>query len=501
MDETTDPRLEFARRLRALQEKVGLSVRRLEVESERTPRRRKEERLRLKRSTIAGMTSRERPVRPLVANFEVFVDTCLRVAAERNIALPPDIGDRRVWDEAYRELRERLDNRPRRPITRSTPSKDEETPPLRPEPSDLATPRLTRRRLIVATPIVLAAVAGTSVALSGWLRGSAGSSPERSSPAADGAYSPLGRLLSPRLAVDDPVWSVATGMLGGEPVAVVGRGDGTVQLWNPMTGRARGNPVPAHEKPVYSIALSAPMAVSASSDGTLRVWDLRTEPPVSTLLGERLEVGINSVALGNSRGATVAVSASDDRTVRIWDPANPAAAGQPIGEKLDFEVKSVAVGTVNGRTVAVSGSEDGTIRLWDVDGGQDVRLLGAHQARVRAVAIGAVRDRTLAVTGGEDGTILTWDLNAPEPTGTPLGDKINNAVKCVAVGSVKGRTVAVASSDDSAIRLWDLATGRPYGAGLTGPDTAAESIAIGHLGDATMVVTGHWDGAIWTWSL
>jgi hypothetical protein len=51
-----------------------------------------------------------------------------------------------------------------------------------------------------------------------------------------------------------------------------------------------------------------------------------------------------------------------------------------------------------------------------------------------------------------------------------------------------------------AIRIWGLYTGNPYGNGLTGPATAAESIAITTIDGRALVVSGHWDGTIWTWN-
>ena len=495
-----NPRVQFARRLRALQEATGLSIRQLEVESGRTPRRRNEDKLRLKRSTIAGMINRERPVRPQLANFEVFVDTCLRVASEKGVTLPAGLGDRDTWDDAYRRLREDVDRYPRSsaslPVTDQSPV-DEEPHGITPE---IAKPFFTRRMVLIAAPAVLAVATGTAL-IPGWLSRPASSNNETYSPADDGSYSSLGRLLSAPLAKDDPVWSVAVAALNGEPLAIVGRADGTVQLWNPITGRARSNPLAAHDKPVYSVAIDPPVAVSGSVDGTLRLWDLTTDPPTSSRIGDPLGGGINSVALGAAGDRRFAVSAGDDRTVRVWDLAMAAPTGQVLGERLDTEVKSVAVGTVNGTAVAVSGSADGTVRLWDVADRRLIRLLGAHQTTVWTVAIGAVRDKVLAVSGSEDGFVRSWDLTAPEPTGTVLGDRIYNAVKTVAIGTVKGAVVAIAGSNDSAIRIWDLITGRPYGKGLTGPEKGAESIAIGTFAGRAVVVSGHWDGTIWTWSL
>ncbi|MEV0459748.1 WD40 repeat domain-containing protein [Catellatospora methionotrophica] len=535
MDEIADPRIEFAVRLQALREAAGLSVRQLVIESAQTPRRRDEPAIRLKRSTIAGMMSLTRPVRPEPANFEVFVDTCLRVAAIQDRPLPPELADRQAWDDAYRQLRDHVDRHPRatggytvaaarlpaRPARREEPPHLER--PLPQEDADPADPVAgpsgrtgraafrtaglvpTRRQVLLATPLVLAGAAIPLV-----LRATLGSPTPQgrpttidtgaAPPAGDPAYESRGVLLSPPIAADNPVWSVAVGMVAGEPVALVGRADGTVQRWDPVTRTARGIPLTGHRKPVYSIALSPPLAVSVSVDGTMRIWDLTADPMTSVQAGETLAGGINSVGVGRVGDVLVAVSGGDDRTVRTWTPDTPSEPGTVLGEQLDAEVNSVAVGTLHGVTVAVSGGRDGTVRLWDLTARRAVQLLGSHQAAVWAMAIGTVNGRTTAVSGSEDGEIRSWDLTAPTPGGRSL-TRGTVAVKTIAIGTLDGRTVAVCGSDDSRIRVWDLATGQPYGAGLTGPQTAAEAIAVGDLDGRTVVVSGHWDGSIWTWRM
>src|SRR5918999_1801590 len=110
--EGSDPRFGFAERLRALKNAVGVSFRTLEIESERTLRRRPgSPPLRLRDSTIEGMISSTNPVCPKLENFEVLIDTCLRLARQDGRILPDDLNNRDIWDKYYRELLENLAKR------------------------------------------------------------------------------------------------------------------------------------------------------------------------------------------------------------------------------------------------------------------------------------------------------------------------------------------------------------------------------------------------------
>ena len=72
-----------------------------------------------------------------------------------------------------------------------------------------------------------------------------------------------------------------------------------------------------HADSVHGVALSGDgrRAVSASSDQTLKVWDVETGRELPTLHGHTSYV--NGVALsGDGRRA---VSASSDQTLKVWD--------------------------------------------------------------------------------------------------------------------------------------------------------------------------------------
>ncbi|WP_049570586.1 ABC transporter substrate-binding protein [Nonomuraea sp. SBT364] len=180
-----DARAGFARRLRALKDAVEVSVRELEVASAATPRRRAgRPPLRLKRSTIDGMISRTRPVCPRQEHFEVFVDTCLRIAGQTGRSLPGELADRQAWDTAYRDLLVgmagmRSANRSaadavRRLRTADLPPAGDRAdgPEVTPdrEPADLGRAERPRHRLRMGSVLVRRAVvlALTGVAVAAW---------------------------------------------------------------------------------------------------------------------------------------------------------------------------------------------------------------------------------------------------------------------------------------------------------------------------------------------
>ena len=69
-----------------------------------------------------------------------------------------------------------------------------------------------------------------------------------------------------------------------------------------------------------------PVAISGSSGGTVRVWDLATGAPVGDPFTGHTR-GVTAVAAAELDGRPVAISGSSDRTVRVWDLAARARSG------------------------------------------------------------------------------------------------------------------------------------------------------------------------------
>jgi WD40 repeat protein len=267
--------------------------------------------------------------------------------------------------------------------------------------------------------------------------------------------------------------------------AVSASGDGTLRVWDLTTGRAL-HVLSGHAQPVNAVAVTADggRAVSASDDGTLRAWDLATGRALHVLTGH---VGrVNAVAVTPDSGR--AVSASDDNTIRVWDLATGQALHPPFVHG-DL-VTAVAVTPGGGRAVSASG--DGTLRAWDLATGQALHVLTGHAGRVNAVVV--TPDGGRAVSASDDGTLRVWDLDAGQALHVLTGHA--GRVNAVVVTPDGGR--AVSASDDGTLRVWDLEAGRVLHA-LTGHEQWVSAVAV--TPDGGRAVSGSRDKTVRVWDL
>ncbi len=231
------------------------------------------------------------------------------------------------------------------------------------------------------------------------------------------------------LASQATLWSAAFSPDGNH--IVTASEDGTARIWDAATGEPIGAVLKGHKGDVFSAAFSPDgnRIVTASGDGTARIWDAATGEPIGApLTGHEKEV--NSAAF--SRDGKRIVTASMDGTARIWD----AETGQPIGEPLnvrgianglapdtrrriiiDYAVVSAAF-SPDGKRI-VTASDDNTARLWDAATGEAIGapFIG-HDERVLSAAFSP--DGKRIVTASLDGTARIWDAETGQQVGAPL---------------------------------------------------------------------------------
>ncbi len=161
----------------------------------------------------------------------------------------------------------------------------------------------------------------------------------------------------------------------GSLLAIGGFG-ADVTLWNLATDTQVGEFT--HLEPALAVSLSpngSQLAVASGS--SIFLWDVATQMQVAELQGHDATVrGVNYFPDGQR-----IVSASIDGTARIWD----LASGTVVAELRQASAVRVAVTDRAGELVA-TGADDGSVSLWDASSGVELLSFSAHATPVTALS-------------------------------------------------------------------------------------------------------------------
>jgi eukaryotic-like serine/threonine-protein kinase len=214
-----------------------------------------------------------------------------------------------------------------------------------------------------------------------------------------------------------------------------------------------------HDGPVTHVAFAPDglRFVTASQDGTARLWDTSTGRPVTAPMQHDDRVLYATFCpLGEH-----IVTAGADGTARIWCAKNAALT---VPALVHHEAVSHAAFSHDGAHV-VTTSWDGTARLWDTSTGMQVTEPMLHDDRVLYATFCPLGKRL--VTTSLDDSARIWNAE----TGALIArlsaeDRSehgnDSAIKLVrhAAFSPNGQQVVTAHGDNTA-RVWDVTNGQP----------------------------------------
>jgi WD40 repeat protein len=261
--------------------------------------------------------------------------------------------------------------------------------------------------------------------------------------------------------------------------------DGTLKVWDLNTGRTLAALV-GHALGVNACAVTTDgrRVVSASMDGTLKLWDLDSGCVLATL--EDRAGWVTTCAV--SPDGRYVISASDDSALTVRDLETGRVLATLRGHT---GVVRGCVLTTDGRRV-VSASDDGTLKVWNLETGIALASLNGHTRPVRACAV--TSDGRRVVSASEDGTLKVWDLERGCATATLEGHALG-VTACATTAD--GRRV-ISGSEDRTLRIWDLESGRAL-ATLEGHTGWVMACAV--TADGRRVVSASHDGTLKVWNL
>jgi RNA polymerase sigma factor (sigma-70 family) len=206
-----------------------------------------------------------------------------------------------------------------------------------------------------------------------------------------------------------------------------------------------------HKAPVIGVVFSPDgrRALTASSDASVRLWDVATGKEVRRLIGH--VIGARSVAFSPDGKRALSTGDNPDRTVRLWDLET--GIEQQCFEGNEAPVHGVAF-LPDGKRCLFGCSADKRLRLLDIDSGNELQRFEGHTDNVSGLALS--RDGKRFISCGLDGTVRLWDLD----NGTELRQFPGHTGQVWSVAMSPDGKQAISAGEDREIRLWDLESGK-----------------------------------------
>jgi len=230
--------------------------------------------------------------------------------------------------------------------------------------------------------------------------------------------------------------------------------DGSLRLWDLNFGTTTRRFI-GHGKDVLSVAFSVDnrQIVSGSRDRTIKLWNTLGECKYS--IDYAHNDWVSCVRFSPNTQNPIIVSAGWDKTVKVWNLTNCKLRSNLTGHT--GYINSVTVSPDG--SLCASGGRDGTAKLWDLNEGK--RLTSLEEAGQKDIvnALAFSPNRYWLVSGTDNGVVV-WDLESKQPIttlnlenyGPEFGAKKNP--RCTSLAWSPDGNTLFAGYDDDVIRVW-----------------------------------------------
>ncbi len=181
---------------------------------------------------------------------------------------------------------------------------------------------------------------------------------------------------------------------------VTASNDGTARVWDAATGEPLAPPM-VHGGEVARAGFdpSGTRILTRSGDGTAALWEAETAKRLATFThGE----GVAKAVL-NADGSKVLVAGGE--TARVW-----FASGEPVSPLMRTGAAPRDAGFGPGGRFVWTAGRDGRVRFWNPASGEELSNPINHGAALLRAALSP--DARLAATAGADGFVAVWQRDA-----------------------------------------------------------------------------------------
>ncbi|KAK4280838.1 hypothetical protein QN277_012408 [Acacia crassicarpa] len=180
---------------------------------------------------------------------------------------------------------------------------------------------------------------------------------------------------------------------------ISGSTDCSVKIWDPsLRGSELRATLKGHTRTVRSISSDRGKIVSGSDDHSVLVWDKQTTQLLEELKGHDAQVSCVRMLSGER-----VLSASHDGTVKMWDVRTDtcvATVGRCSSAVLCMEYDD------NAGVLAAAG-RDGVANIWDIRAGRQMHKLSGHTQWIRSIRMSG----DTLITGSDDWTARIWSVS------------------------------------------------------------------------------------------
>ncbi|KAL6552573.1 Scytalone dehydratase [Orobanche hederae] len=180
---------------------------------------------------------------------------------------------------------------------------------------------------------------------------------------------------------------------------ISGSTDCTVRIWDPsLHGSELRATLKGHTRAVRSISSDRGKVVSGSDDQSVLVWDKQTSQLLEELKGHDAQVSIVRMLSGER-----VLTAAYDGTVKMWDVRTDtcvATVGRSSSAILCMEYDDSS-------GVLAAGGRDAVVNIWDIRAGKQMHKLLGHSKWIRSIRMFG----DTVITGSDDWTARMWSAS------------------------------------------------------------------------------------------